>query len=126
MPRVRVVNVRGLPPADRAGVVYVGRRWAGVRGVKKKPGDQTVVWPAHELANPFRLPMHASDAERAACIAAYTAWLTARPSLDADLAGLWAATDGGRLPLGCWCAPDSCHADVLAELLHRRYTEDCP
>lgn len=101
---VRVVNVRGLKADQRAGVVYCGRRCAG--------------WAGHPLANPFVI---GRDGGREACIAKYREWVLARPTLDADLAALWEQTRSGKLPLGCWCAPDHCHASVLAELLAERF-----
>lgn len=101
---VQVVNVRGLTGAARAGVVYCGRRCAG--------------WTGHPLANQFKL---GRDGDRAECVAKYRAWVLARPTLDADLAALWEQTRRGELPLGCWCAPDLCHASVLAELLAERF-----
>lgn len=101
---VQVVNVRGLTGDRRAGVVYCGRRCAG--------------WAGHPLANPFKL---GRDSDRDECIAKYRAWLLARPTLDADLAALWEQTRRGELPLGCWCAPELCHASVLAELLAERF-----
>lgn len=101
---IRVVNVRTLLPADRHKVVYVGRRCAG--------------WPLHTLANPFKLK---SEADRTNCLQQYHRWLLARPTLEKDLIDLWAETGGGRLPLGCWCAPAKCHADVLLEFLIERF-----
>ncbi len=116
---MRVINVRGLKGAGRRGVVYCGRPFAG--------------WVGHALANPFKpkpygnggasqtqMDLHA-ERERAECIAKYRAYLLARPTLEADLAALWEECQHGALPLGCWCAPDSCHCDVLAELLTERY-----
>jgi hypothetical protein len=119
---VRVINIRGLrTDRERAEVVYVGRRWAGVRRGGSRHETRPVVWHAHPLANPFRLSKVADAAERAACLESYRTWLLARPTLDADLAALWKQTQGGRLPLGCWCHPRPCHADVLAELLNARF-----
>jgi hypothetical protein len=136
MSRVTVVNVKGIRGADRNGVVYVGRPFAG--------------WPGHRLANPYRLrkapdpklsPQSSpkdvaaalatitEDRARAECLSAYRAWLMARPTLDADLEFLWMETVAGLAPLGCWCcdwdgvtqpAP-GCHAVILAEMLNQRF-----
>ena len=66
--------------------------------------------------------MRAEEARRrAACLEKYRAWLLARPTLEQDLADLWEQTGRGAKPLGCWCAPRACHADLLAELLTERY-----
>nr|WP_241267136.1 DUF4326 domain-containing protein [Streptomyces scabichelini] len=86
-------------PAD---LVYVGRRW--VRGG----------WdlPQHPLYNPFN-PDSAKkkrDGTRAEVMAKYRAYLLERPDLLALVPELHGKT------LACWCAPELCHADVLAEL----------
>lgn len=82
----RVLNKRanGRP----VGAVYVGRpsKWG----------------------NPFRL---ASEADRAAVVAKYRAWLLAQPALVAEVKRELAGKD-----LVCWCAPRACHADVLLEV----------
>ncbi|MBY0515109.1 MAG: DUF4326 domain-containing protein [Gemmataceae bacterium] len=127
---IRVVNVRGLNrPEQRAGVVYVGRKFAG--------------WDGHPLGNPFKpRPInqdewtgtsagywHMVGEERDSCLAKYWAWLLARPTVEADLAALWEATGHGAKPLGCWCrnatagdgSPLVCHAQVLAEELAERF-----
>jgi hypothetical protein len=102
-----VVNVRkanGFAPADDGRrVVYVGRG--------SRPG-----WKAHPLCNE---PLKKYGNDRAACLAAYRNRLLARRDLPELLEALRAATRNGELPLGCWCAPLPCHADILAELLER-------
>ncbi|MEU0408509.1 DUF4326 domain-containing protein [Streptomyces griseorubiginosus] len=105
----RVVNVRGRlhaygprlehAPAD---LVYVGRRWT--------MGGWDL--PRHPLYNPFAYDTatRRRDGTRAEVMAKYRAYLLERPDLLALLPGL-----RGRA-LACWCAPEPCHADVLAEL----------
>jgi hypothetical protein len=110
---VRVVNVRGMQtPEQRAGVVYVGRTFAG--------------WAGHPLGNPFRPRfLH----QIVTCLDKYRNWLLARPLIEADLAALWEQTGHGAKPLGCWCVnavagdgqPVICHAQVLAEMLRERF-----
>ncbi len=108
MPRVQVVNVRGLRTAEqRSGVVYVGRAFAG--------------WPGHRLGNPFPLKKDAGSDERLTCLQRYKEWLLSRPSLAADLAALWDECRQGELPLGCWCDPQPCHAHILKALLNNRF-----
>lgn len=98
MRHTTVVNLKGHgdDPAFED-VIYVGR--AMHRGG----------WhlPASPLANPFRL---GSDGSRAEVVAKYREYLLARP----DLLALLPELQGKRL--GCWCAPEPCHADVIAEL----------
>ncbi len=99
-----VVSLRGrlgdpdLDPALNPDVVYVGRRqWWG-------PGR---LLPGHCLANPYSVRVHG----RAEALQLYRARLTTLPDLDELLAALHGKT------LACWCAPEPCHADILAELL---------
>src|SRR5260370_40207688 len=54
------------------------------------------------------------DGTREQVIAKYRAWVLRRPELLAALPELRGKT------LGCWCAPQPCHGDVLAELAGRR------
>lgn len=120
--RFSVVNVKGLKtPAERAGVIYVGRAFAG--------------WPAHPLANPFRIyrpradPMgpqwsatwdeQDEEKARAECLAKYRAWLDRHRDRDRLLAELLRQVEDTGKPLGCWCHPAPCHAGVLCERLER-------
>jgi hypothetical protein len=57
--------------------------------------------------NPFHI---GRDGNRAEVIAKYEAWLMQQPALLACLHEL-----RGKI-LGCYCAPDACHGDVLARL----------
>ena len=65
-------------------------------------------WPRSDFANPFV----GLRGNRAVMVQRYRDWLAGRPTL------LGRIRDGeltGRA-LGCWCAPEGCHADILAEL----------
>lgn len=71
--------------------------------------------PEHGLAaskwgNPFVMADE-SDAERERALAAYREWVVTQSDLMDSLEEL----RGRRL--GCWCAPNRCHGDVLIELL---------
>jgi hypothetical protein len=57
--------------------------------------------------NPFVI---GRDGDRAEVIEKYRAWIKTQPDLLAALPEL----RGKRL--GCWCAPQPCHGDVLTEL----------
>ena len=57
--------------------------------------------------NPFRI---GRDGTRAQVIARYERWLGEQPELIGQLGELEGKT------LGCWCAPNACHGDVLARL----------
>lgn len=73
------------------GIVYVGR---------------PTVW-----GNRFTI---GKDGTREEVIAKYREWIAERPHLIDRLAELNPHT------LVCWCAPEACHAEVLAELLEKR------
>lgn len=63
--------------------------------------------PESPLANPFKIGRDGSPEE---VVAKYRPYLLGRPDLLALLPAL-----RGKV-LGCWCAPDPCHAYVIAEL----------
>ncbi len=88
-----------------AHVVYVGR---GSRGKPYIPGSV--------LANPYTV----KEYTRTQAISAYREWLTTNrdPLVLAELARLRTLHQThGQLTLCCWCKPEACHADVIAELL---------
>ncbi|GAQ52739.1 DUF4326 domain-containing protein [Streptomyces acidiscabies] len=105
----RVVNLRGRiheygprlehAPAD---VTYVGRRWT--------LGGWDL--PRHPLYNPYAYdtPQKKRDGTRAEVMAMYRAYLLEHPGL------LGLVDDLRGRTLACWCAPELCHGDVLAEL----------
>jgi hypothetical protein len=63
-------------------------------------------WPKSIWANPFKV----KDYGREEAIRRYRAWLLRQPALLARLHELRSKV------LGCWCHPERCHGDVLAEL----------
>lgn len=104
-----MINVRGRihefgPRLEHApgDVVYVGRRWT--MGGWDLPG--------HPLRNPFvhDTPGKKRDGTRAEVMSMYRAYLLERPEL------LELVTELRGRTLACWCAPELCHAHVLAEL----------
>jgi hypothetical protein len=98
MGRTTVVNLKGHrdDPAY-ADVFYVGR--AMHRGGWHLEGSP--------LASPYR---PGPDGTREEVLAKYREYLLSRP----DLLALLPDLRGRRL--GCWCVPEPCHAQVLAEL----------
>lgn len=98
-----VVNVRKngphkhlVPWLQQQGLlVYVGH--AGNRHA----------WPQSEFASPF---VREAKTDREAMVRHYEEWLDQQPEL---LEKLRRGELTGRA-LGCWCAPEPCHADVLA------------
>lgn len=106
--RSTVVNVRKSGPhkhlvpwlVSEDLVVYVG-----------KSGNRHS-WPGSDFANPF---VKEAKSDREKMVRHYEEWLDDRPELvrrieNGELSGV---------ALGCWCNPDPCHADVLAERAHR-------
>jgi len=93
-----VVNLKGhRDDPDYADVVYVGRPMH--RGGWHVDGSP--------LANPFR---PGPDGSREEVMAKYRDYLLARP----DLLEVARQLRGKRL--GCWCLPEPCHAQVIAEV----------
>jgi hypothetical protein len=99
-----VVNVRKSGPhrhlvpwlVERDLVTYVGH--AGNRHA----------WPESDFANPF---VKEAKHDREAMVRHYRDYLREQPEL---LRRLREGELNGRA-LGCWCAPEPCHADVLVE-----------
>jgi hypothetical protein len=60
--------------------------------------------------NPFVI---GKDGTRQDVMEKYRAWLLSNPELLRKLPEL-----RGKI-LGCWCAPESCHGDILSELANR-------
>lgn len=75
--------------------IYIGRPNPKVKSHDAKWG------------NPFII---GRDGTREEVIEKYKRWLASQHTLLADLPSL-----KGKV-LGCWCAPQTCHGDVLAEL----------
>lgn len=83
------------------------RQWAEEPGLFARI-DRRTPW-----GNPFVIP---EDGDRATVIGRYRDHLSGQPSLLARLPEL----EGKAL--GCWCAPQPCHGDVLIEVLNDRST----
>lgn len=93
-----VVNLKGhRGDPEYADVVYVGRPMH--RGGWHLADS--------ELASPFR---PGPDGTREEVLAKYREHLLSRP----DLLALLPDLRGKRL--GCWCVPELCHAQVIAEI----------
>lgn len=82
----------------------------------KKDRYDVYIGRPSKWGNPFT---HISDRKtraefvvesREEAVAAYRAWIVEQPALMAALHELEGKT------LGCWCKPQSCHGDILAEL----------
>ena len=73
---------------------------------KREKHDVYIGRPS-KWGNPFAI---GKDGTRDEVIAKYEAWIREQPALMASLPEL-----RGKV-LGCWCAPQACHGDVLARL----------
>jgi len=73
----------------------------------KRARYDTYVGRPTKWGNPFVIGKHG---DRDEVIRKYERWIKGNPQLMAALPEL-----KGKV-LGCWCAPLSCHADVLARL----------
>lgn len=79
---------------------------AAVVHMKRAPFDVYIGRPGF-WGNPFVI---GRDGDRETVIRRYEAWLLKQPHLLARLPEL-----RGKV-LGCWCAPQPCHGDVLVRL----------
>lgn len=98
---IEVVNIRTFSMKDRQGeFCYVGRRMAG------RPGSP--------LGNPYKL----SEGERDEVLARYKTWLWEQMKTETGARReLYRLAEINRqqvnLYLACWCAPESCHGDII-------------
>jgi Domain of unknown function (DUF4326) len=74
---------------------------------KVEPFDVYIGRPS-KWGNPFKI---GEDGSREEVIQKYRQWILDNPTLIAQL-----ATELKGKTLGCWCKPNTCHGDVLAEL----------
>jgi len=74
---------------------------------KKSKYDIYIGRPS-KWGNPFTI---GEDGTREEVIKKYRDWITTQPDL------LLALPELKDKILGCWCAPKSCHGDVLVELI---------
>ncbi len=91
--------------------VYVGR--AGVVFIEKDGLKERFPKVASPFCNPFKV---GKDGTRDEVIEKYKIYIKAKlrdnPSLVDDLRAMKGKN------LGCWCAPEPCHADVLLEIIN--------
>lgn len=73
----------------------------------KREKHDVYIGRSSKWGNPFVV---GKDGTREQVIEKYRHWLMTQPALLAALPELKGKT------LGCWCSPQACHGDVLAEL----------
>ncbi len=86
--------------------VYIGRP-----GVVFVDGERYPPASSCTFANPFKI---ADGTTRDDAVSKYRAYALQRMRSDADFRAKVFALRGKTL--GCWCAPEACHGDVLVEL----------
>lgn len=74
---------------------------------KKEPYDVYIGRPS-KWGNPFKI---GTDGSRQDVIHKYRVWILANTTLIKQI-----RSELRGKTLGCWCRPDACHGDVLAEL----------
>lgn len=84
--------------------VYIGRRGVVFIDKQRYPSDENI-W-----ANPFKVGKHGT---REQVIEKYRRMINQSPELMKELELLRGKN------LGCWCAPERCHGDVLLEILNK-------
>lgn len=82
--------------------VYIGRSMTWVKGCTTARKSK---W-----ANPFTVKEHGRDG----CIEKYKEYIINNESLYGDLEELM------NKELGCWCAPEPCHGNILVMLLEEK------
>lgn len=101
---IKVVNKRALSdPLPGVRRAYVGR--------------------PSPLGNPFVI---GPDGSRGDVVSKYRNWLGGHrndANVKAELLKLYGMAQHGPLELICWCAPQSCHADVIKEALESMANE---
>jgi Domain of unknown function (DUF4326) len=74
----------------------------------KKESIDVYIGRPSKWGNPFKI---GKDGSREEVIQKYRRWILANPVLVAQV-----PTELRGKKLGCWCKPNPCHGDVLAEL----------
>lgn len=109
-PDITVVNIKqSKDPAQ----IYIGRSM------------KTQKLKASPLANPFRL----SDSKsRDQCLNQYRNWLNGQLQISsparAELRRLIELAKESPLKLACWCAPETCHGDIIREKILEALEEE--
>lgn len=109
-PDITVVNINQSKDPDK---IYIGRSMK-TQKLKGSP-----------LANPFRL----SDSKsREQCLSQYRNWLNGQLQINsparAELGRLVELAKKFPLKLACWCAPESCHGDIIREKIIEALEEE--
>ncbi|MCI2421138.1 DUF4326 domain-containing protein [Saccharopolyspora sp. K220] len=93
-------------------VVNVRRGHENLIGGAKFHGRFTYIGRGSKWGNPFRMGV---DGDRSTVIHKYRQYLLHQPELLAALGELRGHA------LGCYCAPEACHGDVLIEIITERF-----
>ena len=88
---------------------------------KREPNHEYIGRPS-PLGNPFPLP---KGVAKGSTLPKYREWLMKKIEMKDkqvidELNRLYLIAKKGDLNLGCWCAPQVCHGDVIKELLESK------
>jgi len=108
---IEILNARTAKPLPED-AIYIGR--ANPRFGRGSP-----------LGNPFRVSSTLSQEE---AVTKYRVWLNEHwrqpgPVREELLRLIDLYRRDGRLQLICWCAPEACHGDVVAEFIQQQVSE---
>lgn len=116
MKKIEVVNMK--THRDDPAVIYVGRRMGPTL-------------PGSPLGNPFKLAdaRHATEATRTEVLRKYSQWLTLEMGTPdslarAEIERLTKLAQTQDIKLACWCAPLSCHAEIIKAEIERRLVSE--
>jgi hypothetical protein len=88
--------------------VYIGRKGVVfIDGIRFPPNNS--IW-----CNPFKIGKHGS---RDDVLVLYEEYITEKINEDSELLDELRNLNGKNL--GCWCAPEPCHGDILKEIIQR-------
>ena len=88
--------------------VYIGRRGIVFVNKERYPKNDSI-W-----ANPFRIK---GEITREDAINKYRKYMEKRLESEEELRSKLLELRGKKL--GCWCCPESCHGDVLVDLINK-------
>lgn len=88
---------------------------------KKETNHEQIGRPS-PLGNPYPLP---KGALKGSTLPKYKKWINQQIDIRNEkvineLNRLYLIAKNGDLNLGCWCAPNTCHGDIIKELLESK------
>lgn len=104
---IKVVNIKTHSDEANGRYVYIGRKMPRLAG--------------SALGNPFKPSNYKDPLARQKCLDKYQTWLTLqkeqRTNAWSEVLRLAEVAKTEDIYLGCWCAPQSCHGDILKAVI---------